>query len=183
MSVEILTSEPASFTAGDTVKWTKAIADYPADEWALTYAFQAPDGTRQSTNAAASGTSHAVTINTVASALFSPGVNKWQSYATNLLDSERVSVECGAVTVKPNLAAAVVESSYKQALDAAEAAYIGLIGKKFASTSVNGQTYNFKNSAELLEEIRRLKALVNAENAATAGNKTSNVRVRFRGAF
>ena len=38
MAIEIPTREPRSFTAGETVKWSKSLTDYPASEgWTLKY--------------------------------------------------------------------------------------------------------------------------------------------------
>jgi hypothetical protein len=39
----IPTVEPANFAAGETVKWTKVVADYPpSDGWSLIYSIRGP---------------------------------------------------------------------------------------------------------------------------------------------
>jgi hypothetical protein len=183
MSVEIQTGEPSCFTAGDTVKWTKSFPDYPADEWALSYGVQAPNGTRQTIQADPSGTDHLVIITAAESALYSPGLNRWSAYATNIDDDERLTIAHGSFIVEPNLAAAVVASNAKTALDAAWSAYRDLIGKKFATVSVIGQTYSFVDAPQLLAQINKLQSMVDQENATATGLKNSLVRVKFGRAF
>lgn len=179
MSVEIQTGEPSSFTAGDTVKWTKSLADYPASEWELTYGVQAPDGTRKTIAATANGDDHLAVITALLSASYGPGVNHWTSYATNIADDERVTVESGRFTINPNLAAAAPETFSSRALAELCTAYEVLAGKKFSSTSVNGQTYTFTELPQLLQQIEKMEARVRAENAQATGQKQSLIRVRF----
>ena len=60
---ETPTIEPETITAGDTVKWTKTLDDYPADLYALKYTLQPiSGGTPLAITAAADGTDHAITI-------------------------------------------------------------------------------------------------------------------------
>ena len=42
MAAEIPTTEPTSIIAGDTLAWTKSLADYEASLWTLTYYLRGP---------------------------------------------------------------------------------------------------------------------------------------------
>lgn len=94
----IPTVEPTSFAAGDTVQWTVAFADYPATTWTVTYYFRG--ASKQSVQATASGTNHAVTIAATTSAAWTPGEYWWEAYAVS--GSERHRVNSGRLTVGKN---------------------------------------------------------------------------------
>lgn len=62
MTASIPTTEPTIITPGDTIKWVRALADYPAnDSWVLTYEL-VNSAYRYTVTAAASGADHLVTI-------------------------------------------------------------------------------------------------------------------------
>ena len=59
---DIPTTEPSVVTAGDTVKWTRALAEYSAaDGWTLKYKLANLEGSFD-VNASASGADHAVIV-------------------------------------------------------------------------------------------------------------------------
>jgi len=103
MTVTIATTEPASFIAGDTVKWKKSVSDYkPEDSWVLTYYFTKA-GTQQKLTATDNGDSkHLVTLTAANSADWLPGEYKWQAVVTKT--TERYIVDSGSLTVEIDFA-------------------------------------------------------------------------------
>ena len=61
MAADIPTSEPAELRAGDTWKWTKTLADYPASAWTLKYRFKNAAGGFEII-AATAGSDYAITV-------------------------------------------------------------------------------------------------------------------------
>ena len=61
MAVDIPENEPDTLRAGDTWKWTRTLADYPASAWTLKYRFKSAAGGFEIT-ATASGDSYAITF-------------------------------------------------------------------------------------------------------------------------
>lgn len=59
MTLEIPTREPSAIIAGDSLKWDKALSDFPAPTWTLTYQLVGRFGSHSIT-AVASGTTHQV---------------------------------------------------------------------------------------------------------------------------
>lgn len=70
--LDIPDCEPKSFRAGDTVKWTRTHADYPASEWTLKY-FLVKDGEEEEVAATADGDTHSITIAASTTANYDPG--------------------------------------------------------------------------------------------------------------
>lgn len=98
MSVSIPSTEPAQFIAGDTVKWTRSLSDYPATTWTLTYEFR---GTvRKSVVCTASGSDFLATITAALSAAYPPG--EYRVFARVSSGSESYTVWEGSITVKPD---------------------------------------------------------------------------------
>lgn len=121
MAAEIPDIEPDSFIAGDTVKWTKSTADYPAPIWTLTYEFR---GTaRHTVVCTANGSDFLATISATVSATFTPGDYAW--FAQVSFGSEKYTIGSGTVSVKTNPSIGTEaqdrRSHAKKMLDAIEA--------------------------------------------------------------
>ena len=80
MAADIPTKEPTEFTAGDSVKWTKTIDDYPATTYSLKYSFRGTAGSFDVT-ATASGTDYSVSIPAPTSLAYGAGYYDGQAYA------------------------------------------------------------------------------------------------------
>src|SRR5687768_10887976 len=98
-----LEREPTTFTAGDTVAWTRSLADYPASAgWVLNYRF-INSAARFDVVGSASGDDHAMSVAAAVSADYAAGTYTWQAFVTK--DSERYTVDEGTCIVEPDLAA------------------------------------------------------------------------------
>ena len=103
MTVTIPDTEPTELRAGDTWKWTRSFADYPATTWTLTYTLTQAT-TRKQIVASASGSDFSVTVAAATSAAYAEG--EWSWVAAVASGSERYTLDSGTLTVLPDLAAA-----------------------------------------------------------------------------
>jgi hypothetical protein len=125
MSAPVPSIEPTNLTAGDTVTWSRSLADYPATQsWVLSYRL-INAANKIDITAAASGADHLVTVTAATSAAWQAGTYTWQAYVTKA--AERYTVGAGSVVIKPNLAAQAAgfdsRSESLQRFDAIKAAY------------------------------------------------------------
>ena len=61
-TMAIVTTEPTSITAGDSVAWTRSLSDYPASAgWSLAYTL-INAAAKITINASAAGDDHAVSV-------------------------------------------------------------------------------------------------------------------------
>ncbi len=97
----IPTSEPMTVRAGESWQWTRALAEYPATAWTLTYhAFNA-EGTWTLT-ASADGTVHLVHAGPDVTTEIPPGRYDWISQVSDGV--EVFGVGAGSMVVLPDLA-------------------------------------------------------------------------------
>lgn len=120
---------PEEFTLGDTIKFTKSLADFPySDGWTLTYYFVKKDGTANIFNVVAeqSGTSedYLVTIASDDTSSLAAGFYSWRARITKA--TETSTIEEGSVTLNPDYSEAVdTRSDAAQILAAIDAALAG----------------------------------------------------------
>jgi hypothetical protein len=98
MAAEIPDIEPSSFIAGDTVKWTKSLSDYPATTWTLTYELRGV--VRKTIVCTANGRDFLATISATDSAAYQAGDYFW--FARVSSGGEVYSVGSGTLTVLEN---------------------------------------------------------------------------------
>lgn len=177
----ILTTEPASVTAGDTIQWTKALPDYPASAgWVLSYAFTGPGNI--SITSTASGDDHAVTVTAATSAAWAAGAYIGQAYVTKA--TERYTVATGLqLSVAANLATASGLSWARRCLAAIKAVLEGKASSDLLSTKINDKELRKYTPAELIPLYRFFEQEVAREDQAAkvaAGLGSGNrVLVRF----
>lgn len=187
MTVEIPTSEPTRFRAGDTVAWTKSLADFPAsDGWILHYRF-INQSHKIDVTATASGSDHLVSIAAAVSALYIAGDYTWASWVT--IGSDRYTVETGRLTILPDLAAVVApgfdsRSTAKKTLDLLDAARLAYGANAWTQEySIAGRTMRFRSVSDFVELYEDTKRLVKEEEDAELrknGKKPKNrLNVRF----
>ena len=183
MARTIPTTEPTEFMAGNTVDWTKTLADFPAsDGWTVTHAFVNSAGTFTTTSTA-DGDDHLTTITAAISADISAGDYRWQAYATK--GAERYPAGSGATTVKANFATGATDGRghAKTVLDALEAVMENRASSDQASVSIGGRSISKLSPAELIEFIsfyrREYASEVKAERIAAGLGHRGKVRVRF----
>lgn len=186
-AADIPTTEPTAFTAGDTVKWRRALDHYlPTDGWVLTYALRGAG--KIDLTATADGSDHLVTITAATSAGYTAGKYTWQGYATKSATSERYPIGSGQIEIKPNLAA-VSASTYEWRTEA-KVIYDQLVAayKSYSASrggvqqyTIAGRSMTFRSPADFIREIEYWRAQVQAEEqAAGIAQQGRNVFVRFR---
>ncbi len=185
MAAPIPTSVPVSFFLGDTWTWTKDLADYPASTWTLTYYFVPLAGgdDRFDVVATADGTTHSVTVAAATTAAYVAGKYQWIGRVTDGTTTTTIGEGVAELIDNPASGTNDGRSFARKMLDLCEVTYQALVAKKVESASVNGQSYNLTNRAELLTELRYWQAKVADEDAAQSiaqgmGNP-KRVLVRF----
>jgi hypothetical protein len=175
MPAAVATSEPDSVTAGETIAWIKALADYPASSFTLKYALQRAGADLISITSTASGAAHAVLVAATASLLWTPGPYVWTSF-TEGAGSTRYTVERGIISVLASPLAALGSTHATRTLALIEAALEGRIPRGLESTNIDGQQLDRMPIADLEKLQVRYKFKVqgeetNARIAAGLGNR------------
>lgn len=183
----ILTLEPAFVRAGDSVAWTRALADYPATSWTLKYRLINSAGKIDIT-ATASGTDHLINVSAATSATWAAGVYTWAAYVEGG-SSERYTLGTGSITIQPNLAAQSAgfdaRSTAKKALDDTRAALATWIASngQVQEYEIAGRRMKYASAIDIEARIRLLEREVAreqvAEKLAAGLNTARQIRVRF----
>jgi|TARA_Y100000310_G_scaffold16994_1_gene16881 hypothetical protein len=80
MAADIPTKEPTEFTAGDSVKWTRTLGDYPASTYTLLYSLRGTAGTFDIT-ATADGDDYSISIPAPTTSGYGAGYYDGHGYA------------------------------------------------------------------------------------------------------
>lgn len=181
---DILTKEPNLIYAGDTLKFTKSLSDYPATIWTLKYFFL-KSGVQITFTASASGNNYIIEIAASTTAAWKVGTYNWIAYVSTL--TERHQVGTGTVEIKPNLEALTTgydaRSHVKKVLDAIEALLEGRATADVMSYAIAGISISKMTPEELIkwrdiykaDYLRELKA----EKIKQGLNITNNIYVRM----
>jgi len=179
------TTEPTEVTAGDTVKWTRTLSDYPAGTWTLSYTL-VNSASKITITASASGTDHLVSVTPATSAAWSAGLYDWQAYVTD--GTDRYQVDSGRLTIHANYAGVTTlddRSHVKKTLDAIEAVIEGRASQSQQSYTINGRSLTRIPLAELYEFRKQYKAEyaaeLQAERIANGMGSGRRVLLRFNG--
>jgi hypothetical protein len=156
--------EPLSFTAGDTVEWTKTLPDYPVSNgWVLSYCFVGSSivfvtGTND-------GTNHKIIIPASTSAIYAAGDYRYQAYVTK--SGIRKEIGDGFITINPNFATITTPSDQrshvKKVLDSIEATLEGRATEYDTSYSIAGRSLSKMSLDELIKARHEYKKLHNQE--------------------
>jgi hypothetical protein len=179
----VLSAEPTTITAGDSISWTKSFSDYPAIAWTLTYAL-VKSGALIEITAAADGDDYLIELAAATTADYDPGVYKYQAYITGGT-SERYTVSFGTIEVLPDFASQ--DSGYddrsfaKNCLDALESLIAsGKTASDTYSYSIGGRQMVHYSWDELMSARDKFKMEYQNELAAESGKTQSSiVKVRF----
>jgi hypothetical protein len=169
MAYEIPTTEPAELRAGDTVKWRKALTDYPAsDGWVLSYRFINASN-KYDVTAAADGDTHLLTIPAATSSAYVAGDYQFVSAVTKA--GERFTVGDGVIKILPDLAAKPagfdIRSTAKKTLELVNAALLAHGSKAWTQEyQVAGRTIKFTSPSEFMKFRSQLQMEVTAEDNA-----------------
>jgi hypothetical protein len=163
--------EPETIVAGDTVKWTKSLTDFPAGTWTLTYELLHAGGDLGTVTASASGTDHSITIAAATTAAYNTTAADrlvhWNAFATAA--GERYHVGAGSINVKPNPAVVSTLDSRSHAkivLDAIEAVIENRATKDQMAYAIAGRSLSLTPLPDLLALRREYGAIVAAEERA-----------------
>lgn len=179
-----LTSEPSSITAGDTISWSKSIADYPADSgWQLHYVLINASG-KITIDGSAFGEDHLISVPSSTSSGWAAGDYNWQSYVTKA--AERYTISTGTITIQPNLVAASsgidLRSHARKLLDAIEA-WLESRDPGVAEYEIAGRRMKYISPSELLVMRDRYRQEVlmeeNANRIKAGGRPKNKLLVRF----
>jgi hypothetical protein len=174
---DIPSTEPAVFTAGDTLKFTRSLAAYPASAgWVLSYTLVNATA-KISFSASASGDDHLVNVAVSTTTGWAAGAYSWVSRVT--LAGEVYTVSNGTITILPNLAAVGVtaydgRSDARIILDSLLAAYKAhsVAGSAhIGEYEIAGRRMKYRNAAEILQQISHWQTIVAAEERAERINK------------
>jgi hypothetical protein len=189
MAATIPTTEPTKFRAGDTIKWTKTLADYSAaDSWILSYSIRGSidvDDSDVTVSTHSNGTDFSVVIASTFTSTMTAGTYWWLARVT--LSGEVFTVDQGTFTVTTDIQAADGgsfdgRSAVKVRLDSVQSAIDTLITNKMASYNLDGRTTTYLDLPSLMTERDRLKQEYASEiRAEKLGNglKPGLVRIRF----
>ena len=183
---DIPTLEPTVLCAGDTWKWTKSLADYPATSWTLKYRFKHPTAAGFEVVAAASGSDHAITVSASTSTGYAPGKWTWQSWVEGG-SSEKYSIGSGSLQIDPDYRSGVATTAFddrshaRKTLDAIEA-WIESRNPGVSEYEIAGRRMRYIPIPELLKLRQRYQAEVDAQIAAEAiaAGRSSPRKIQFR---
>lgn len=181
MATEIPTCEPTSIVAGDTVKWTRSLADYSyADGWRLKYGLRGVSKLDITTTADADGVGFAVTISAGDTGKLEAG--QYQLLGWVELNGENYTViGPQPVTVTPNYqtaAAGDLRPSAEIELELCEAQIKELLSSSNETYSI-GQRSAQKRK---LEDLYKTRGILIAKLGRQRGQSNPTQAVRFRAA-
>ena len=167
--------EPQTITAGDSLAWTRAFADYPASAgWTLSYGAAGPQAINFVATAATDGASYRVAVTPTATAGWLPGRYLWSAYVTRSTPTaERHTLCRGTFQVLPDPAATALALTHAQrALALIETALEGRIPRGLEDTTIDGQQITripIRDLYALKEKYRAEVANLERVAAAAAG--------------
>lgn len=179
MAPPIPSVEPTRFIAGDTVKWTKSLTDYPAGEgWSLTYTFINTGG-KFTIAASADGDAFLVNIAPATSGGLAAGDYDWRAQVSKA--GEVFTIATGRTTVQPSFGAATLDgrTTARKMLDAVEAVLENRASSDVAEYQINGRQLKYISIPDLLKLRDRLRFDVQREEAVQGLPRSNRTYVRF----
>lgn len=189
MAAEVPTKEPIQARAGDSWKWTRALADYSyADGWRLAYYVAGPQRFEISTAADTDGKGFSVNYTAAQTTILQPG-DYWIEGAVTY-NSETFTVYAAAFRVLPNFSnPEQVPEGYdgrshsRKALQAIESMIEGRAGAPEKSFEIAGQRRVDMLTPEELIRFRDYYAsrVANEDRQAAADRgESTSIKIRFR---
>lgn len=180
MALDIQSSIPHEVRAGDTVRWRRELADYPAsDGWILAYTLVGSASVK-SISATADGDAFSVAIPAATSAAWEPGAYRVQETVTK--GAERYTLCTVTLRVLQNLAAltagADLRTHARKVLDAIEA-WLESKAPTASSIEIAGRKISNYPLPELLALRDRYRAEVRREEAGSSSGRGSRLLMRL----
>lgn len=164
----IPTTEPTQVRAGDTVKWTRSLSDYPPTTWTLSYALRGVPGEIDITASDNGDGTHLVSVPPATSAAWEPGIYPWSAKVTDGTDV--YTVDQGTIEVLEDLSAIAGShdgrSHAKKTLDALEAVIQKRASRSDLSYTIAGRTLQNMTPKEIRDEWSFWKSRVVMEARA-----------------
>lgn len=167
--VENVTLYPERLIAGDSIDLDITLADYPADEYTLSYALANSAAVIEWT-AAADGTDYNLAVASATTSAYTAGVYAVQVYVTDS-GGERTTIHEGSLEIASGFAGADAtdtRSHVKKVLDAIEATIYGTASQAEAAYSIEGRSLSRRSTDELYKLRARYLAEYRAELRAQA---------------
>jgi hypothetical protein len=142
VTAPIPSTEPKNFAAGETVEWTKSIADYAStDGWSLIYSIRGPTVFEDVTATPNSDGSYSVLIAASVTQPLQAGTYQWAAHAYKVGPPVlRYPVGRGVIVVTPNLGTAeTVTTHAARMLTLIEAALEGRIPAGMEQYQIGGR--------------------------------------------
>ena len=179
MTIDTSNTEPVSIIPGDTVKWTRAFADFPASAgWALSYELLNAQR-RYEIAATADGNAYRVVVSAQTTQGYASGSYAWRARITNA--DEVYTVGSGRLTVEPSFEAARDARSHaRRTLEALEAVIEGRADSNTAEYEINGRRLKYTAMPELLAMRTRYQREVAFEDAKAGAGKGVSGRIMVR---
>ena len=179
---DIPSKEPTKIRAGDSLKWTKSLTDYPASIWTLTYSLV---NAEQSITIIASAEvdEHIVSVLPAVTANYRTGRYTYIGRVTNGTESYTASE--GFIYIEHNLAAGITDlrTQNEIILEALNASIAKKATKDQQMLSIEGRQIQRYSFPDLIAAQKHYKQLVATErraaNFAKSGANTNLIRARF----
>jgi hypothetical protein len=170
--MDALTALPSSFAAGTTVKYTRNLADRPANGgWALELVISGRS--RLAVNATPSGADFAITLPATETAKLGAGLYRWAERASKA--GEVFTVGEGSVNVTPDVVAAPVgelQSPDEKELELVIAAIEKRLPADLEAFQIAGRSVNKIPMAELWKRRAVLESrIARAKNGGELGRR------------
>lgn len=181
---DIPEKEPSQLRVGDTWRWTRSLADYPAGTWTLNYRFKNAAGGFEIA-ASASGTTHDITVDAVTTGAYTAGDYQWMAWVVS--GAEKFTIDQGSATLLPDYrsgaaTAALDDRSHARKTLEAIAQWIEGRSPGVAEYEIAGRRMKYIPITDLLKLRERYKAEVANENAADALRRGEGIgrKIQFR---
>ncbi|OGS01534.1 MAG: hypothetical protein A2V88_02600 [Elusimicrobia bacterium RBG_16_66_12] len=173
-------SIPTMFAAGETVKYRRAVPEYPAGEgWTLKLYLAGPSAAVEVV-AVAVGNEYDVTVTATVTAPLIAGSYEYRERVFK--GAEVISVDSGRVQITPNIATATagaLQSWAEKALAAIEAELLIRAGKPTSRYSIGDRAYESFPLEQLMKMRDQLKSEL--RHVASGGAFSRPVLVAFTG--
>ena len=172
MAADIPTVEPNKHQAGTTLLFKRALPDFPADTWTLTYELRSHINAPLTITATADGSNHSVNVAFATTVDWNAGEYLMTGYVTNGTQRHQVYQAKLEIT-----AYSATEGTYEwrtyavRMLALIEATIEGRVARSDVSYSINGRSFTPKSDDDLLKVRDYFRAEVNQEKRTGLNRK------------
>lgn len=184
MAADIPSQEPDRLRAGDTWRWTRSLADYPATTWTLKYRMKSAAAGFE-ISATASGSDHSITVAASTTTAYTAGSYNWIAWVES--GSEKFTVDEGSIEVLSDYrsgtaAAALDDRSHAQTMVDNIRAWLESKDPAVAEYEIAGRRMKYIPIADLLKLRHQYESEVVAEVARKKLEHGENFgrRIQFR---